>query len=254
MFKFSSIQFLILVLLSVLLLSLFGSFSEGLVKSSSVLNMQSSSINRALSDKTKPLPPGSPPGTKEFIDKNLVYLETFAKRLTDLVTELSTTMDTTPVPITKIDELISKYKSPTGITITKINPDIGLSMAIVFDLSGIKQLASEVPKSIFDKYINYRIELMNALFSNIDEFLNLASSSPSVVIDKVQMKSKLNQYLVDFKQLQNTPPTVTTSATPVVTTSATPVVTTSATPTEIPIFQQNRSIFRGMFNWSFFKS
>jgi hypothetical protein len=169
--------------------------------------MQLNSINKG-----KTPPPGSPPGTKEFIDKNIVYLETFAKRLSDLVLELSTTMDTTPVPITKIDELITKYTAPPGTTMTTMTPDIGLIIAIRFDLGGVKQLASEVPKTIFDKYINYRIDLMNGLFSsnNIDEILNLASTMPSVVIDKVQMKSKIIQYLDDFKQLQTNPPPPTT--------------------------------------------
>jgi hypothetical protein len=202
MFKFNSIRFLILVLVLVLLISLCGSCSEGFMKSSTELNRQSSSINKALSDyKTKPMPPDSPPGTKEFIDKNLLSIETFAKRLNDLVIELSTTMDTTSVPTAKIDELIHKYTAPPG---TKMTPDVGISIAIAFDLGGIKQLASEVPKSIFDKYINYRIELMNVLFSgnNIDEILNLASNNPAGVIDKLQMKTKISEYLVDFKQLK----------------------------------------------------
>jgi len=264
MFKFSSITFLIIVLISVLFLSLCGSCSEGFTKSSSILNMQSSSINKALSDyKTKPIPPGSPLGTKDFIDKNLVYLETFAKRLSDLVLELSTTMDTTPVPLAKIDELITKYTALPGTTITKMTPDISVLMAIGFDLGGIKQLASEVPKSIFDKYINYRIDLMNDLFSsnNIDEMLNLATlanaSTPQpVVIDNVQLKSKISQYLVDFKQLQNSP-TVPVTTVPVTTVPVTtvPVTTVPVTtiPIEIPILQQNQSSYGSMFSWSFFK-
>jgi hypothetical protein len=179
--------------------------------------MQLNYINKALSDyKTKPIPLGSPPGTKEFIDKNIVYLETFAKRLSDLASELKVTMDKNIVPIAKIDELINKYKPPAGTTINKMTPDIGVLMAIIFDLGGIKQLALEVPKSIFDKYINYRIDLMNGLFSsnNIDEILDLASTTPSVVIDKKQMKSKIIQYLDDLKQLQTNPPPTTSLTTP----------------------------------------
>ena len=218
MFKFNSIRFLILVLVSVLLISLCGSCSEGFTKSSSVLNMQSTYVNKALLDyKTKPIPPGSPLGTKEFIDKNIVYLEAFAKGLNDLILELSTTMDTTKVPIAKISELITKYKAKiategvvAGKTITKITPDIGLLMAIGFDLTGIEQLTNDAPKSIFDKYINYRVDLMNGLFSssNIDEMLTLATlanaSTPQpVVIDKVKMKNTITTYLVNFKQLKN---------------------------------------------------
>lgn len=289
MLKFSSIRFLIIVLLSVLLLSLCGSFSEGFTKSSSVLNMQSTYVNKALSDyKTKPMPPDSPPGTKEFIDKNLVYLEAFAKGLNDLILELSTTMDTTKVPIAKISELITKYKAEiategvvAGKTITKITPDIGLLMAIGFDLTGIEQLTNDAPKSIFDKYINYRVDLMNGLFSssNIDEMLTLATlanaSTPQpVVIDKVKMKNTITTYLVDFKQLQNSPPVYSapkfyvpkfyapitsapiTSA-PITSAPITSAPITSApnalqAPTEIPILQQNQSSYTSMFNWSFF--
>jgi hypothetical protein len=204
MFKFSSITFLIIVLVSVLLLSLCGSCSEGLEKSSSILNMQLRSINILLADyKTIPFPDKYPSGTKEFIDKNIVYIDTFAKRLTELVSELSTTMDTTVVRTAKIDVLIRKYKQPA---VTNMTLDTLIPIYISLDLGFIKQLASEVPKTIFDKYINYRIEFMNGLFSssNIDEIFNLASKIPSIIIvDKIQLKSKIFQYLDDFKRLKN---------------------------------------------------
>jgi hypothetical protein len=112
-------------------------------------------------------------------------------------------MDTTVVRTAKIDLLIRKYKQPA---VTNMTLDTLIPIYISLDLGFIKQLASEVPKTIFDKYINYRIEFMNGLFSsnNIDEIFNLASKIPSIiVVDKVQLKSKIIQYLDDFKRLKN---------------------------------------------------
>lgn len=250
MFKFRSIQFLIIVLVSVLFLSLCGSCSEGFTNSSSILNMQLNSINKSLSDyKTRPIPLGSPPGSKEFIDKNIIYLETFANNLDSLVKELYDTKDITITPSIKIDELIAKYKPPAGTTITKMTPDIGVSMAIGFDLGGIKQLASEVPISIFDKYINYRIDLMNGLFSssNIDEMLNLASKEPSIVAYKDTIKRMIIDYLVEFELLLNVPRSVTVPAVTVPTVTVPTVTVPAVTRTEIPVFQQSSDGSSGWF-------
>ena len=183
------------ILISVLLLgAIFGLANdvEGFEKTSQILEFNLSVARQFFDAYDKPIPPNAPPGAKELMDKSYNYIEYFVTDTTELIAELATTTDTTKVDTYNIDaagaefkKIADELKSKTpASTNGQLSPQSMMIIAISMDLTGLKQLAGEVPKSIFDKFINIKANTYNGLFTLISDIIAIAKVSDPTIDNK----------------------------------------------------------------------
>ena len=173
--------------------SMYGSIEiEGFEKTSRILDFNLSFAKQFFDAYDKPIPPNAPPGAKELMDKSYNFFEYFVTDTTELIAELATTTDTTKVDTYNIDaagaelkKIADELKSKTpASTNGQLSPQSMMIIAISMDLTALKQLADEVPKSIFDKFINIKANTYNGLFTLISDIIAIAKVSDPTIDNK----------------------------------------------------------------------
>jgi hypothetical protein len=149
------------------------------------------------------------PDIKPFVDKNKSYIDYFIKDTSELISELSQTTDTQEVSIDDISSVfyqteqeIKKISPETLSFSIKPTPRETVLIIISRDIFYLKQLAKEVPKSIFDKFVNIKVNTFSGLIlSSSDLVALIKKGDPMLSMESDSFTTIGQQYIRDLIKL-----------------------------------------------------